>query len=411
MKIFISSLLGLGLLCFLVAASGCSKPVEIGEHDDDGQDEVVAHAETRPSDTTIDTEMVPQPPEIPFVEIYLEVSQFSLPESLPDQSARPGMEGYLLSGGTEEQHFLYPLTGRPLPDAPNLCIGTIVLVSGAEDSLQIRDFEFDRHHSIHLQPAKYRYGVAALLVESKYPQIDVHLGDDGQIKVQVNDQSHPLQVGETKVLFTTTAAVSLDELVQAEIKKQAGTGARSPAEVRAELLKSVPEPLPEQLHLRVAARLVGPVTVASFDALHCWNKAQQLAETGPYEDAEEQLELVLQVLPDHEQARQLYLEILRRLEEKIQPGQVRGKLVLPAGKTLAEMRPLWEKTHYGFVRLIARNPNAENQEYATAITNGTFQLGVPQGSYRLEVHVPGFASFQRDLEITAHSEINVELAQ
>jgi hypothetical protein len=58
-----------------------------------------------------------------------------------------------------------------------------------------------------------------------------------------------------------------------------------------------------------------------------------------------------------------------------------------------------------------RAPDGPEDQFVAAslIREGGFEIAVPSGSYQLEVDVPGFRPFQKEVQVSGATEIEIEL--
>jgi hypothetical protein len=347
-----------------------------------------------------------------FVELVLEISESALPKESPlELPLDPHPSAFSLV--TVGPHTtLYPLTGSKSPEeAPRLYVGVTVVSSIDHPAIARRELLHVAEGRVNVdlpQPADALPTHEAFIWPGP---VEAVRGEDDSVTVRFEEDTAEVKPGEPVLLQDLEAAFEPEQLVdrQAEVLKQRGVDVPKREVLLSKLIGSlgIRDHVPEQFQQRLWVRNFGEVELAGFDGEHCWQQAVRAAEFGPYEEAEEMLERVLEANPQYEPARKLLLSVLDRLERGEKPVRLTGKLVFPPSLSRQQLEAEWKELHAGTA--ILRPLSDESEEFGTRIEDGRFVLGAPASEYQLQVNVPGCEFYEKKITLDSNLDLQVEL--
>jgi len=349
-----------------------------------------------------------------FVEVVLEVDD--RPPSarvhiVPEPRRLP--VGYVLRKITPSfPARLYPATGRARSETgrQTLWVGTRFrnhLADRPEDRLTLRSTDRPDLTLV----SKHAKGGSDPWLRVYPGPLPIVTGPGGVVTVGLGDTKARLEPGRRAVLSSRRVEIDRGRWADAIAARATAAGAvpggRKAA--LAALARSFPGDGAIVLFTRTTVIHHGRVAVAAFDVQHQWKQARRAAAEGPYEQAEETLERVLEAAPAYRPAVDALVEVTRLLDAGISPGRLSGKLVFGPGTPTARHKALWKEHHPGFVTLTGKGEREGKATYTAQIANGAFRIDAPQGAYRLVVMVPGFGPVRRDVTVKGEQSIAIRL--
>jgi hypothetical protein len=332
-----------------------------------------------------------------------------LPASQSDADADP--QGYFLAdNGAGEGGVLYSAMGKPLTDTSQIGLWTALrfrdLLSGSSADVKTLEPIAALPYSPDLQ------STAAIT-----PIFDITIAevDDGDIVVEVDGVAQRLPPGEPMVVATGERTVSLDEVADAVLEAYAAAGVpqadmpsrESVAEEVALFVFGGKEEV--TFHARVVAENHGPVGLAGIDLATTLDDARSLSREGPYEEALETLETLLDIMPYHAEGARLFHQVLDLVEAGAVPALAMGNILFEEGQPDEGMRELWAAAHAGFVTFASPGDLTGSIITYASVEEQTFRAHLPAGLYRMSVDVPGFQTVTMELTLEGDTQVDVPL--
>ena len=246
------------------------------------------------------------------------------------------------------------------------------------------------------------------------PQIDFSVTGiaDGVLSLATGGTVRDVQPGAEVLVATAQRAVSADDFIDAVLAAYRAAGVTTPParEAVARELKLLPsQDGVFNFRGRLFVRNHGAMTLGDVDLETVWRDARRLAEEGPYEDALAALETLLDVLPRHVRAAQLFHRVLTFLEARSKPVELQGRVILPAGQPDETTLFLWNTYHQGFAIFSCGKKAAGTAEITVPVRDRGFSAHLPSGPCLMTVDVPGFDTAERKLILNEKVEIDVPL--
>lgn len=244
--------------------------------------------------------------------------------------------------------------------------------------------------------------------------VELAVDDKLVLTATLDGKAHTLKPGQSAVLSVRAGKIRVEELARFVTKLYEDATGKKPDQK--EVLAAVKEQFhPDEagvvvIDSRLSVAYAGPVKVSEVDIAERLAVARRAAGEGPYELAEEELELVLEAVPQNEEARRLLRMVSARLERGAEPGRLRGRLVFPAGMPDEATKKLWKETHEGFVTVTPLD-GAKGETFGAPVKDGRFEVLLPQGLYALQVNVPGFGPGKKDVRVGQKTEVAVEVVR
>ncbi len=350
-------------------------------------------------------------PKAVFVEVVFEIADASITSAVPPVEPTARLEeGYFLNRIGPDMLRLFPAIGKPPDEKAFLWVGSRshnYLVHGGQQRRSLRVAEGDHYV---LEATRGEEGWSDPLADLYVDKIELSVDEDRVLTVRAAGDVVTLDPGQSRAVVSKhlglDRATWADAIIVA-MKEATGKAPRR-EDVLAQLDGAFPGRGPISLFSRTSIIYHGDVAVSGFDALDQWRLAQRAAAEGPYEDAEEALDRVLEAVPLSSQAAHLLERITKLLESGAKPARIAGTLKFSGGMPTEQHKVMWKESGAGFA-LLARPEAPQGSGFASVpIKDGSFTFSVPTGTYRLTVLVTGFSTLEKTIELTGDQVVVIE---